>query len=139
MKKLVMLLLLLILFQACSKAEIIRLEESSKAAPEERVPIAVANETVQSTAQTAKLMPEFKITSGYGKSSPPSINGTIKNIGNGTGDAIVTATVYYARVIAAERTAIIKNIKAGEDAKFDISFDKTTIWNSYKLTAEPVK
>lgn len=139
MKKMVMFALILILLQACSAKEVIRLEDSQKAAPQERTAMPVANETAPTAKTASNLMPEFKIMSEYGKRSPPSINGTIRNIGNATGDAKITAKVYYAGVIASERTATVNNIKVGEDAKFGIGFDKTTVWNSYKLSAEPVK
>lgn len=129
MKKWVLLTLLLLL-AACTVKTI----KTNEPQAEEK-PIITTN-TTEPVKTSSTNLPEFKIIQSYAKRSPPSINGTVKNIGKAEGDVKITARVLYAGVVAAENTQIIQNIKPEEEAKFGISITTTAQWTSYSVAAE---
>jgi hypothetical protein len=82
------------------------------------------------------LKPDFKITSQQAIRNPPTIKGTIKNNGLGSGDATLVGRIYYAGVVADERTTKVDNLKSEEEANFTIVFDKIDQWTSYSVHIE---
>jgi hypothetical protein len=87
---------------------------------------------------TADFRPMFRIGQEVAKRYPPTVFGFVENIGNATGSVKVTARIYYAKVIASERSTVLEDVKPGEKANYSIEFDTTTQWNSYKVFLEPI-
>ncbi len=129
-------LFLLVILTACAPKVKLDQEKEASTAETKEAPgdVMEKKETV-----TVMLKPAFKIVQDFAKKSPPSVNGTVKNIGNGTGDVKITAQVYYAKVIASERTQTIENIEPEEEVKFGIPFDTTVQWTSYGIVAETIE
>ncbi len=128
MKKLVIIALLIFLAACTSKVY----EEEQPAVQEP----AVQNETPEEEPVYVPGEPEFRMISHYGVRNPPSINGSLINVGKGTGDVKITVKLYYAQVISSEKTEIIKGISPKETIKFGIALDKITQWEGYTITAE---
>lgn len=80
--------------------------------------------------------PSFKLIVESAKRSPTTVFGTIKNIGNGTGDAKVTARIFYAKVIADEKTQVINGIAPEKEANFSVTMDPEAQFNSFKVSVE---
>ncbi len=92
---------------------------------------------VTGNVTTIHLKPEFKLISDHGLRNPPTISGTVKNIGEGDGSVRVTASVLYAGLISSAGSQVI-DINSGKEANFSISIDKTAQWTSYKITLESI-
>ena len=80
--------------------------------------------------------PTFKIIVENAKRTPATVFGIIKNIGNATGNAKVTARIFYAKVIVDEKTQTIDDIEPGKEANFSIAMKQEDQWTSYKTTVE---
>ncbi len=79
---------------------------------------------------------EFKITKQSATRYPPSVNGTIKNIGLGRGSLTVIARVYYAGSVSSEALQSFENIKPDEEVRFDMPIDEVALWTSYGVILE---
>ena len=79
---------------------------------------------------------EFKITKQSATRFPPSVNGTIKNIGLGRGSVTAIARVYYAGTVSTEAMQTLENIKPDEEVRFDIPINTVALWTSYSVVLE---
>jgi hypothetical protein len=126
MKKiLVILALFLLIFTACAK----KVDVMEKTAEKEAAGDSMIKEG---------LAPNFKIIKQTAIRNPPTIIGSVRNEGNGTGTAKITARVYYAKVVSDEKIITIENIKPEQEVDFNISVSPEAQWVSYSLTAEAV-
>jgi len=124
---------LLVLLAGCVKT--VPVNEAPKVTETEATAGTAATSPAESSASTASPA-KFKIINEFGFRNPPSINGTVKNIGNSTGNVKIIARVLYAGVISAENTETINDMKPGDTANFGIPFDKTTQWTAFKIVLE---
>ena len=85
---------------------------------------------------TVSLNAKFKISNELAKRSPATVYGSIKNIGNATGNAKVTARIFYAKVIVDEKTQVINNVEPGKEANFSMAMDPKDQWTSFKTSVE---
>lgn len=129
MKKWVFLVALLFLL-ACTTKTIIPVDQ--KVTTEQ-----TAAQEVQTTANHSGIA-AFKITQSQARRAPPTINGTVKNIGTATGSVKIIARVYYASVVSAEKTQIIEDIKPDETKRFNFDVDPSAQWGSYTAIAEKI-
>ena len=128
------LLILALLLAACSNVEIIDLKVVQQVGQQ----IELLNITEQEPVDL-NLTPEFMITREFGTRNPPSINGTIKNVGNRTGSVNLTAKVFYTGVIVSAKTVTIEDVKIDEEIGFAIPFGREIIWDGYVLIMDIIR
>lgn len=82
---------------------------------------------------------KFKITREEAIRNPPTINGTVKNIGNITGNVRVTGRVFYGGVVSDEKYVILEDIKPGQEANFTLKMSRTAQWIAYNISIAMIK
>ena len=124
----VMFLLILLVVASCTAATVVKIAEDKE---EQVEPVKEAPKPVASEA-------EFKIIQHYGNRNPASINGTVTNIGEGSGDVIITVSLYHSQKIVGTVETTIEDIAKDENVKFGMEVDNDLTWAGYEIVAKKV-